>query len=746
MLVRMVAGLLLSLLTSSLAAQAPPPIAIKRTSAPVHLDGALNDAAWQDAAVIDTFFETSPGDNIPAKVKTVAYLMYDARYFYIGVRADDPEPRRIRAPFVDRDGVIGTDDNIAIFLDTRNDKRSAIELRVNPRGIQADGIFNDANGSEDFSPDFYYDTAATIGDTGWSAEFRIPFSSLRYGSDAVQTWNILVWRNYPRDFRYAFHSAPLPRGSNCIICHTHAITGFTDLPRASHLVAAPYVTAQRQELATFDDEGNLGPLGDAGFKSDLGADLKWTPGANDTVDVTINPDFSQIEADVPQIAVNTRFALFYPEKRPFFLEGFDLFDTPLQIAYTRTIVDPRAGVRATGKRGATAYTLLVTEDRGGGDTIIPGPTFSGSAPQVFKSYATIGRVRHDIGSSFVGAVLTSREIDGGGHNRVFGPDGQWRPNDSDALTAQFLVSDTTNPRLPLVDPDWNGESARSHAFTAEFDRQKRGYDWSLSGRDVGDGFRADLGFIPQNGYRELAAFFGLRYYPEGKVRFFRPSIGVTQQRDRDDDTIYESVSLGVNGFGVKNTQFSALFYPKETILVGDRLLEQTYGRVFVQFDPSRRIPRITLDTRFGEQIDFGGANVGNGAYLGLSTTVRPHDRLDLQFTVNREWLDVESSRLYTADVQRIRGQYSFSAKSLVRVIAQYVDAELGNDFHDGGFLGSVLYSYKLNWQTVLFVGFGDERALVSGVVNDDQPTQTVRTTLEPTGRTLFFKVSYAFLR
>lgn len=711
--------LIFILMATAVMSAQPAPISITRTSAPVALDGKLDDAAWQTAAKIDRFYETSPGDNNPPKVNTIAYLTYDDRYFYIGIRADDPDPRQIRAPFVDRDGVIGTDDNIAVFLDTRNDKRSAIELRVNPRGIQADGIFNDANFNEDFSPDFYYDTAATIDDHGWSAEFRIPFSSLRYGSADPQTWNILVWRNYPREFRYAIHSAPIPRGSNCHICHTHPIVGLTGLPAASHFVAAPYVSAQ--QIAEGDTS-----IGDGDFDADAGLDLKWTPTANNAFDLTINPDFSQIEADVAQITVNRRFAVFYPEKRPFFLEGFDLFDTPMQVAYTRTITSPKAGIRATGKFGATAYTLLVTQDRGGGLLIVPGPDGSSFEPQDFESFATIGRVRHDFGASFLGAVLTDRELDGGGHNRVLGPDFQWRRG-ADEVTAQFLYSDTETHD--------DGDTLRSHAFRARYEREQEKYDWSATGIDIGDGFRADLGFIPQVGYRELTAAAGLRFYPEeGKLRFFRPSVVVTRQTDQDNEKIYELVSLGVNGFGVKNLQFDASIRPREQIRVGGRLLEQTYGTLFVQFDPSRRWSRIFLDTRFGESIDFGGARVGTGTYIGLGTTIRPHDRLDLQFTVNREWLDVDDGRLFTADVQRVRAQYSFSAKSLLRVIAQYVDTEFGNGAHDGSFLGSVLYSYKVNWQTVLFVGYGDDRLITPS--ND----------LEQVGRSLFFKVSYAFLR
>jgi hypothetical protein len=722
-------------------ADAPPPPApmnVPRTDAPIAVDGNLGDAGWQGAAVIDKFYETSPSDNIPAKIRTVAYLTYDAKYFYIGIKADDPDPKRIRAPFVDRDGVIGTDDNIAVFLDTRNDKRSAIELRVNPRGIQGDGIFNDANGNEDFSPDFYYDTAAQITSEGWTAEFRIPFSSLRYSSADPQTWNILVWRNWPREYRYAFHSAPIARNSNCLVCYTHPLTGFSGLPEASHFVAAPYVTAQSQA----HPEGELGTsLGDAENDADAGIDVKWNPSANHTVDFTLNPDFSQIEADVPQILVNQRFAVFYPEKRPFFLEGFDLFDTPLQVAYTRTITDPNAGVRATGKFGGTAYTFLTTQDDGGGYTIIPGATRSGFALLDMKSYATIARVRHDLGKSFVGGVFTDREIDGGGHNRVIGPDFQWAPRDGEKITTQLLISDTENPNRPDLSGAWNGESKTSHAFSATWDRKVKAYDYGAGYWDVGDGFRADMGFIPQVGYREAFGYLGKSYYPESNlIRFHRPSIVLDKQVNRNNDTIFDRISLGWGGFGAKNTNFGILLR-SDNVRVENDLLHQDYVILQYQFDPSRRIPRLIFNATVGDQIDFDNAREGTGTSLAATAMIRPHDRLDLRFDLNRNTLDVEGGRLFTAYVERMRAQYSFSAKSLLRVITQYITTDYDPSLYtfdvpekDGSFLGSVLYSYKLNWQTVLFVGYGDDRVLLE---NDH---------LARTGRSLFFKVSYAFIR
>ena len=219
-------------------AQPPAPLEIRRLAGEIVLDGDLSDSGWTQAATFDQFFETNPGDNLPAKITTQVWVTYDDRFFYLAVRADDPDPSKIRAPFVDRDKVFGTDDNIAVFLDPRNDRRSAIELRVNPRGIQGDTIYNDATGNEDFSPDFFYDTAAAITATGWNAEYRVPLSSLRYpeGSDVTpQTWGILVWRNYPRDYRYGFHSAALPRGVSWSVCRAREPRGWRRGQRARHV-------------------------------------------------------------------------------------------------------------------------------------------------------------------------------------------------------------------------------------------------------------------------------------------------------------------------------------------------------------------------------------------------------------------------------------------------------------------------------------------------------------------------------
>src|SRR5580765_1038023 len=366
----------------SIPATVAPPIRIARATGPIVIDGDPSEAAWKDAAPVETWFETNPGDNVEPKARNVGRLAYDDKYLYAAFEFDDPEPKNIRAPYADRDNVDSTTDYGGIILDPDNDRKTAILFLANPRGIQYDSINSDTNGNEDNAPDWFWDSAAKINDHGWTLEIRIPFSSLRYPKGNPQTWGVMLYRNWPRDRRYQMFSTRLPRGSSCFICNEQTLEGLSDLPPGGNWVVAPYAVA-RQESTPRGDLGTdlVNPAPDY----DAGIDTKWTPNAGTTLDLTYNPDFSQIESDVAQITANERFALFFPEKRPFFLEGIDLFNTPLQAVYTRTITDPLWGARATGKLGDTSYTALLTHDDGGGTVIIPGPDGSQFADQDFES-------------------------------------------------------------------------------------------------------------------------------------------------------------------------------------------------------------------------------------------------------------------------------------------------------------------------------------------------------------------------
>ncbi|HET7451282.1 MAG TPA: DUF5916 domain-containing protein, partial [Thermoanaerobaculia bacterium] len=608
-----------------------------------------------------------------------------------------------------------------------------------------DASYNDANGNEDFSPDFFYDTAAQITATGWTAEIRIPFSSLRYPDRDPQQWGILVWRNYPREFRYAYHSSVIPRNSNCWICHEIELTGLTGLPKGGHVIVAPYATVKQESVPR---EGPGSEFVNKPARGNAGADVKWIPNASTALDAAINPDFSQVESDVGQISVNSRFALFYPEKRPFFLESVDLFDTPIQAVYTRTITSPRWGARATGKFDASSYTLLVSEDRGGGSVIIPGPTSSSFAPQDFSSIAAVGRIRQDVGASFGGLLLTDRENEGaaGGHNRVLGPDFQWRPAQTDQVTAQFLASDTQTPDRPDLDPSWNGDRFSSRAIFLSW--LHTGTHWVLRStyQDIGDAFRADNGFVPQVGFRQGRQFVGYTFYPTGFLNRVQPYAVVNYYAGTAGDLIQRQTFPGVTLAGRYNLNVELDYNWKQQDRIGDTVLETTNLAYFVQIDPSRRISRLTFQGFFGEHPDVVNARVGRGGEIEADATLKPTDHLELDFNSDRQWLDVTSDgrhgRLFTAQIERLKATYNFTARTFLRVIGQYLDVRSdptlylveGVPERSGGFDGSVLFSYKLNWQTVFFLGYGDSRVL------------------DPTGdllrsdRQLFLKISYAFQR
>lgn len=717
-----------------------PPIVVHRISAPITIDGDLSDPGWRDAAAIEQFWETQPADNVPPKVQTKAFIGYDGKYLYIGIDASDPEPSKIRAPFVDRDQVLGTDDNIAIFLDTHNDRKSAVELRVNPRGIQGDASWNDATFTEDFSPDFFYDTAARITSTGWTAEFRIPFSSLRYPKGDPQTWGIQIWRNYPRDNRYFILSNPVPRGSNCSLCHIRSITGLTGLPQGGHLIVAPYATAN-QSARPSDGLGSR--LENESVEGDGGLDVKWTPGSNHAVDATLNPDFSQVESDVAQIAANQRFALFFPEKRPFFLESVDLLETPIRAVHTRTITSPRWGLRSTGKLGESAYTLLVTEDRGGGLVILPGPDFSDFAPQDFRSIVGIGRLRHDFGTSFVGLLATDREVRGGGHNRVIGPDFSWRPSAAHQVTGQFLWSDTVTPDRPDLASEWDGRSLSGGAVSLRYNYNERAPEGFLHFSELGRGFRADDGFIPQVGLRLGEAYAGWKFFPEGLLTFVRPQVFSSYSETREGGLIDRNVVPGVILQGKRNF-LGDVELNLSASRIGGEIFQRTNLFFLFQVDPSSRISRVEVDGNVGEEFDFANARVGDGVRLATAITLKPTAHLALELIGNHQTLDVtgddgREGRLFTARIGRIKATYTFSARALLRLIGQWVETERDPSLYrftvsrrDGSFNGSALFSYKLNWQTVLFLGYGDDRELLAN------------RTYARSGRQLFLKVSYAF--
>ncbi len=719
----------------------PPELQIRRALGAITVDGQLDDPGWRDAVRVETWYETNVGDNAAPPVPNVGLLAYDDSYLYAAFEFGDPRPESIRAPYSDRD-VLGQDtDYGGLILDPRHDGRTGLLLLANARGVQYDAVNDDVTGNEDSAPDVFWNAAGSITRDGWRLELRVPFSSLRYPAGDPRTWGIMLYRNYPRDYRYQMFSTTHPRGGSCFVCRANPLAGLSGLPRAGGLVLAPYASGRRSDRPR---DGLGSPLAAGALRGTFGLDAKWLPSVDHAVDATLEPDFSQIESDVAQIGVNERFALFFSEKRPFFLEGVELLSTPAQAVYTRTLTSPQWGARATGKLGATAYTALVARDEGGGSVILPGPNGSTFAPQDFRSLAGVARLRRDLGRSFVSLLTTAREHEqGAAHNRVLGPDFQWRHGDGDVLTGQALWSDTRTPTRPDLADEWDGRRLHGHAVELSWSHNRRHFDLTTQARDYGRGFRADNGFVPQVGFREGYLESGWTFRPSGFLRRLRTFTILDRVQDAGDGLVFQRISAGA-GMNGRFNSFLRLHAVADRVRALDRVLPRRQLLFSLEANPFRRLTGLVLRGTLGEEVDFVEARRGHGADLTLRATVRPTDHLELRLDGTRRWLDVPTSagsdaRLFTARVERLRATYTFTPRAFLRAVGQYVETRRDPALYaspvarrSAGFSGSLLFAYKLDWQTVLFVGYGDERAL-----RDE-------TRLERSARQMFVKLSYAW--
>ncbi|MGB5659341.1 MAG: DUF5916 domain-containing protein, partial [Thermoanaerobaculia bacterium] len=287
----------------------------------VKVDGILDEQAWRDAAVLPVKFEWFPGNNIEPPVKTEALVTFGERALYVAFRAHDPNPKQIRAHLMDRDEIntFVQDDYVIVQLDTFNDGRRAFQFRINPLGVQADAFSSEVEGIEDWSWDMIWHSKGRLTTDGYEVEIAFPFNQLRFQStQEVQTWGIDVGRSYPRSSRHRMNNAGRNRNLSCIICQFNKVTGLQGLKPGRNLEFDPTLTASRtDELDEFPD----GSLEDGDGDIEAGLTARWGITPSLVLTGTINPDFSQVEADVAQLAINQRFALFFPEKRPFFLEG-----------------------------------------------------------------------------------------------------------------------------------------------------------------------------------------------------------------------------------------------------------------------------------------------------------------------------------------------------------------------------------------------------------------------------------------
>ncbi len=521
------------------------------------IDGRIDDEAWKQAAVFKDFYQTSPGNNTAPSKPTEVYVLYDEKNLYVAFKCWD-EKDKIRATVAKRDNVFG-EDNVRMWLDTFNDLRRAYVVGFNPLGIQQDGIFTEGQGA-DFSVDIVMESKGVIEDWGWSVEVKIPFKSIRYTAGKGKLWGFNLARNIDR-FNDEFDQwLPDDRDVSGFLIKHGKITGLDDVKYERTLEVVPSVTMSQtgsrvrtipryQLTPTSIDPGRFV---NQPVKPEIGVTLKYTISPSVTLDAAINPDFAEIEADAPVVTANQRFPIYFEEKRPFFLEGVDIFRSPLQVFYSRNIVDPDAAVKLSGKLGKTSFGILAASDKAPGNYAEDDRNDPSIRPKIDEfldknSLFAVVRLKRDFGKEnnigFFGTFRTFPEQ----KNLLAGVDGRLKL--SPKLTSQFQFVGTNSKRCFFdaeFDPTANPTQAMlnkqicgggsyggvtlygspynqykigngvGYQFSLDYTTEKRGWYFEMGGRSKY--YRADAGFTRRTN-ANYANFFN-RFSSETKPKSF----------------------------------------------------------------------------------------------------------------------------------------------------------------------------------------------------------------------------------
>ncbi len=532
-------------------------VSIPRLEASPEIDGRLDEPVWREAAVLTGFSQYAPTDGRPAAQRTDVLVWYTPTAIYFGIRAQ-AAPGSVRATLSTRDRIT-TDDQVQIFLSTFNDGRQAWMFAVNPFGVQADGALvegaatashgheGQATGREspDMSPDFVFQSKGRLTGEGYEIEVRIPFKTLRYPSASPQDWGLHIVRII-KSSGHEDSWAPARRAASSFLSQGGALVGLTDLHRGLVLDLNPSLTARSEGAAR--DGG--GWQYDTGWP-EFGANLRWGVTPNLTVNGTVNPDFSQIEADAGQLQWDPREALYFAEKRPFFLDGLELFATPNQLVYTRRVVNPLAAVKLTGKVSATTVAVLSAAD----DAAM---SATGEDHPIFN----VARIQQDVGSeSKLGVVYTDR-IDGRASNRVLGADARIAFGKLYTLQAQVAGSRTSSADRVFAGPLWQ----------AVLNRNGRSFGLRYNVRAVSDDFFTASGFISRRGVAQASATH--------RVSLFGPAGGWLERWDNDvvlDGTWKYRDFVGGRGAQDRKLHFNTSASLRGGWSVGGSLYVETFG-------------------------------------------------------------------------------------------------------------------------------------------------------------------------
>jgi hypothetical protein len=741
---------------------APPPnsaqLTIPRVSRPPALEDFLEmkpSTAWEGKlAKVDHFIQRVPSDGEPVSQRTEAYLGYDEKNLYAIFICFDNQPRNIRARLSRREDVFD-DDTVELVLDTFHDHRRAYAFFSNPLGVQADALWTEGQ-DFDMSFDTVFETEAKITPQGFVVKMAIPFRSLRFASTDPQTWGILLNRNILRNNESSFWPQYSSRITGRLNQEGDAL-GLEHISPGHNFQLIPYGIFRSYRDVDLRDVANPRFTQRDAF-GQIGLDAKAVLKDKLVLDATGNPDFSQIESDDPQVTVNQRFEVPFPEKRPFFLENSNYFLTPITLLFTRRIVDPQWGVRLTGKDGPWAVGLLAADDASPGAEVAPGdPLFRKHA------YFAVGRVSRDMGSqSSLGAMFTDREV-GPYFNRVGGIDGRFKLNSNWVASFQGVAS-STRCSDPLNSSCTRGTYLAGPAAEVILQRDGRKLNYFMDYEDRSDGFRTFTGFDPQPDIHNLYDRLEYRFRPEGKHFIsWGPMMEVYHTLDHEGNYLgsgyFPSVSAEFTG-----QTYLMVLYAKEMELLRPRdfrvlTSNQRYVRhtTEVKLDTSVYRPvSFHLDYRFGSRVNYDAPDnvapfLAGRTSVATTLTIRPSKslRVDNTYLLLRLHNRLGPFGGMNNHIVRSKWNYQYNKRLAFRFIGQY-NAVLANPAFT--FLETTrnlnadfLITYLVHPSTALYVGYNSNLENVLLPLGNDPDGQLLHGgRLKNDGRGLFVKASYLF--
>ncbi len=677
------------------------------------LDGTLSHPAWQRAPVFDRNYEVDPvRGREPADHPTKVQVLYDEHALYVGVTALDREPQRIVDWPVRHDQVNRTQDFVVLYVDAIGARKSAQFFRASAAGSTADGLHTAANDSEDFSPDFDYDSAVSRHAQGYTVVFRIPYSTLRYTSARQGQWRIMVGRRIPRENVMLTLTVPLPHEALSFIDKMQPLDGFTPPQGGGLLQLRPTVTMRATR------EQPYGGPDSRDTEARLSLDAKWRPLPELVADATLNPDFSQVELDTPQLSRNTRFALLLTEKRPFFLESTDLLVSPTDALYSRSITDPRWGLRATWRGDLLTGSAMALHDKGGGDLVIPAPYGSTFARQP-ASDVVFSRAQVHLGKLVLGSVAAGRRYaeqgEDLGSNAVGGLDAQWFITESLRLNLQALGSRTT--ALADANGQLHAGPARNGGMAyADLYHRSEHTETELSVQESSQGFRNDMGYVTQSGARKYKLDQHYHWFNVGPFNETSVYLKTQHEEERGSGrTVFQQWMPGWSFTAASNTEFIVEGVPAEQARTHHDapLRTSRYVHAEVTSTPLSWVPLAQAWVDAGRMLDIDAAadelgrptgRVVSGRKLGFDVQTRPAKRLELNPRLELLSLDNPVEGRYRESAARLLAIWHVQPRQSVRLILQRNSFEREGLAKDATSAQSLTYAWRRSAGTVFYLG------------------------------------------